>query len=175
MAKSLKENGIGTNVDHTDIMGVLNEKGWGYGRSYEASRTVAANAVSTNSDLQYIFDLHRDSARKETTTKEIDGESYAKILFVVGAEYASYEKNLAIATELHTLIDAKYPGLSRAVITKEGPGNNGIYNQDLLENSLLIEFGGVDNTLDELYRTADAVADVFSEFYWNAEKVNANP
>lgn len=175
LAQSLKANGIGTNVDRTDIMSMLNEKGWGYGRSYEASRSVAANAVSTNKDLQYIFDLHRDSARKDVTTKEIDGKAYAKILFVVGAEYASYEKNLALATELHALIDEKYPGISRGVIKKEGPGTNGIYNQDLLENSLLIEFGGVDNTLDELYHTADAVAEIFSAFYWDAEKVDAKP
>lgn len=174
LAKSLESYGIGASVDQTDIMSVLNDNGWGYGRSYEASREVATEALATNKDIQYIFDVHRDSARKDATTKEIDGESYAKVLFVVGAEYASYEKNLAIATELHGLINEKYPGLSRRVITKEGSGNNGVYNQDLLENSLLIEFGGVDNTLEELYRTADAVAEVFSEFYWDAEKVDTN-
>jgi len=38
----------------------------------------------------------------------------------------------------------------------------------------LIEFGGYDNTLEELYRTADVVAEVFSEFYWDAEKVNVS-
>lgn len=175
LAESLDVSGIGATVDETDIMNVLNEKGWGYGRSYEASREVATEAIATNKDIQYIFDLHRDSARKDVTTKEIDGESYAKVLFVVGAEYASYEKNLALATELHARIEEKYPGLSRAVITKEKPGNNGVYNQDLLENALLIEFGGVDNTLEELYRTADAIADVFSEFYWEAEKVDGKP
>lgn len=175
LAKSLDVNGIGANVDKTDIMNVLNEKGWGYGRSYEASREVATEALATNKDIQYIFDLHRDSARKDNTTKEIDGESYAKVLFVIGAEYTSYEKNLALATELHALIEQKYPGLSRGVITKEKPGNDGVYNQDLLENSLLIEFGGVDNTLEELYRTADAVAEIFSEYYWEAEKVDGGP
>lgn len=174
LAKSLGSYGIGTSVDQTDIMSVLNNKGWGYGRSYEASREVATEALATNKDIQYIFDIHRDSMRKDVTTQEIDGESYARVLFVVGAEYANYEKNLAIATDLHGLINEKYPGLSRQVITKEGPGNNGIYNQDLLENSLLIEFGGVDNTLEELYRTADAIAEIFSEYYWKAEKVDGD-
>lgn len=37
----------------------------------------------------------------------------------------------------------------------------------------MIEFGGVENRLNELYRTADALAEVFSEYYWQAEKVNA--
>ena len=37
---------------------------------------------------------------------------------------------------------------------------------------MLIEFGGVDNTFEELNRSAEALADVFSEYYWQAEKVN---
>lgn len=73
---------------------------------------------------------------------------------------------------MHNLLDKKYPGLSRGVIVKrEG---NGKYNQDLSQNAILIEFGGVDNTFEELYRSSDALADVFSEYYWQAEKVNQN-
>lgn len=37
----------------------------------------------------------------------------------------------------------------------------------------MLEFGGVDNNLEELQRAANAAADVFSEMYWDAEKVNA--
>lgn len=174
-AKALEADGIGAEVDNTDHMGVLNENGWGYGQAYTASRNVVEEAVSSNKDLQYIIDLHRDSVSREITTKEIDGKSYAKILMVVGAEYASFEKNLSLATKLNELMEEKYPGLSRGVITKDGPGNNGVYNQDLSENALLIEMGGYDNTLEELYRTADVIAEVFSEFYWDATKVDANP
>jgi stage II sporulation protein P len=174
LAESLEAKGIGTKVDQTDFMRILKEKDWGYGRSYEASRSTVSEVIGSNKDLHYVFDLHRDSMAREITTKTINGKDYAKILMVVGAEYASYEKNLTLATELNALIEEKYPGLSRGVIKKEGPGNNGVYNQDLSENALLIEFGGYDNTLEELYRTADAVAEIFSEFYWDAEKVNVN-
>jgi stage II sporulation protein P len=55
---------------------------------------------------------------------------------------------------------------------KNAAGSNSIYNQNLSENALLIEFGGVDNTFEELNRSADALADAFSELYWQAEKVN---
>ncbi len=174
LAEKLAENGIGAQVDQTDIMQILKENDWGYGRSYRASRDSVAEVIATNKELQYVFDLHRDSVPREVTTKTIDGKDYAKILMVVGAEYTGYEKNLTLATELNALIEEKYPGLSRGVIKKEGPGSNGVYNQDLSENALLIEFGGYDNTLEELYRTADAVAEVFSEFYWDAEKVNVS-
>ena len=37
---------------------------------------------------------------------------------------------------------------------------------------MLIEIGGVDNTFEEMYLTADAFADVFSEFYWDAKAVD---
>ncbi|NAP01655.1 stage II sporulation protein P, partial [Halomonas sp. MG34] len=125
-------------------------------------------------EIQYVFDLHRDSIAREKTTKKLNGENYARIMFVVGLEHPNHEKNLKVATELHHLIEKKYPGLSRGVITKAGAGVNGIYNQDLTENALLVEVGGVGNNMDELYRSADAIADVFGEFYWDAEKVDAN-
>lgn len=174
LAESLKEYGIGSYVDQTDTMSILNKNDWGYGRAYQASRATVAETVSTNKDLQYIFDLHRDSVPRKISTKDIDGVPHAKILMVIGAEYDHYEKNLSLATQLNQLIEEKYPGLSRGVITKKGPGNNGVYNQDLSENALLIEVGGYNNTLDELYRTADIVAEVFSEFYWEGEKVDGN-
>lgn len=70
-------------------------------------------------------------------------------------------------------MEKKYPGLSTGVFSKGSPGDNGVYNQDLTDRALLLEFGGVDNNLEELQRAANAAADVFSEMYWDAEKVNA--
>lgn len=174
LANRLTTNGIGNVVDQTDIASLVQEKNWDYTKSYAASRPVVEEAVATNGDLQYVFDIHRDSLPREKTTKKINGEEVAKILFVIGAEYTSYEKNLSLATDLHYLIEEKYPGLSRGVLTKKGAGTNGIFNQDLSKNALLIEFGGYDNTLEELYRMTDILAEVFSDYYWDAEKVDTN-
>ncbi|WHX27560.1 stage II sporulation protein P [Virgibacillus halodenitrificans] len=174
LAASLEAEGIGATVDNTDIMSILNDKGWGYGQSYKASRDVVKEAFATNKDIKFAFDLHRDSIQGEATTKKIDGKNYARIMIVIGAEHKDYEKNLALATKLHYKLEDKYPGLSRGVYPKKGPGVNGIYNQDLSENLLVLEMGGVDNHLEELYRSADALAEVFSEFYWDAEKVNSD-
>ncbi len=174
LAKSLEENGIGTIVDDTDIMSMLNERSWGYGESYKASKEVVEEAFAMNEQIQYVFDLHRDSIRGDVTTKEFNGKPYARIMIVVGAKHENYEKNLEYATQLHYLLEEKYPGLSRGVYPKKGAGSNGVYNQDISENALLLEMGGVDNHLDELYRSADALAEVFSDFYWDAEKVNVN-
>ena len=45
--------------------------------------------------------------------------------------------------------------------------------ENRISNAMLIEVGGVDNTLDELYNTIDVLTEAFSKYYWNdAEKVN---
>lgn len=175
LADALRAEGIGTYVDQTDHMEVLNEKGWGYGRSYEASRAVVREAFATEKDFQYAFDLHRDTPGKDKTTVDIDGESYARVMLVIGADHSHYEKNMELAKNIHTLLEEKYPGIMRGEgpLTKQGSGTNGVFNQDLSENALLFEIGGVENNLEELYRTADALADVFSDYYWDAEKVDA--
>jgi stage II sporulation protein P len=174
LATSLKANGIGTKVDNTDIMSELNNKGWDYGKSYEASRKIVRETVAANKDITYVFDLHRDSIDRNKTTTKINQKSYARVMIVIGAEHDAYEKNQKLAAKLHYLLEEKYPGLSRGVFTKKGAGTNGIFNQDLSENALLLEFGGVENNIDELYRSADAFADVLSELYWDAEKVDAD-
>lgn len=171
LADSFEGNGIGTIVDDSDVMKVLQDNGWTYGKSYKASRPIVEAAISEHDDLDYVIDVHRDSLPRDKTTKEIAGKTYSKVLFVIGAEYKNYEKNLKLATKIHYLIEEKYPGLSRGVITKEGAGSNGVYNQDLFENSFLLEMGGYENTLDEMYRTADVLADVMSDIFYEAEKV----
>lgn len=168
----LAEAGIGAQVDDTDIMQVLRDKDWKYSKSYDASRPVVETALKDNKDIQYVMDVHRDSLPRDKTIKKVDGKTYATILFVVGAEHKNYEKNLSLATKLHYAIEEQYPGISKGVITKEGANSNGVYNQDLSENALLLEIGGYENTLDEMYLSADVIAEVFSELYWDAEKVN---
>jgi stage II sporulation protein P len=167
LKESLEANGIGTEVSKTDIMGQVN-----FAQSYQKSRSMVQTAMTQNGDLQYFIDIHRDSQRKNVTTGMIKGKSYAKLAFVIGAEHSNYERNLQLAKVLHERLNKKYPGISRAVIQKQGAGTNGKFNQDLSGRAILIEFGGVDNTFEELFNTAEALADVFSEYYWKAEKVD---
>jgi stage II sporulation protein P len=171
---ALESNGIGTEVNRTDVMGNLNKKGLGFAHAYQESRPMVQTAMAQQKELQYFIDIHRDSKRKEDTTGKIKGKSYAKLAFVIGAEHSNYEQNLQLAKILHERLNKKYPGISRAVIEKQGAGTNGKFNQDLSGRAILIEFGGVDNTFEELFNSAEALADIFSEYYWKAEKVD-NP
>ena len=172
LKEALEKRGIGTEVDKTDMQASLTNKGLSYAQSYQESRSVVEAAVSENRDLTYLIDIHRDSRRKKDTTKMINDKSYAKLAFIVGGEHTNYEKNLAFANQLHEMLEKKYKGISRGAFTKKGAGTNGKFNQDLSENAILVEFGGVDNTFEELNHSAEALADVISEYYWQAEKVN---
>ncbi|MFT4412698.1 stage II sporulation protein P [Fredinandcohnia humi] len=174
LSEELQARGIGTELNTTNMNKYLKQKGYTWYQSYKGSGELFASAVASNKELNYFFDIHRDAHRKKTTTVTINGKSYAKIAFVIGTNNKKLEKNIEIATTMHEMIEKKYPGLSRGVLQQGGPGNNGVYNQDKSGNAMLIEFGGVDNNFEELRRTAAAVADIFAEYYWQAEKVNAS-
>ncbi|MGR9049307.1 stage II sporulation protein P [Halobacillus faecis] len=172
LGEGLEKRGIGTIVDTTDVAALRSENGMQYYQSYDAVRPVVEEAISQNGDIQYLFDLHRDSLSKEHTTTTINGKEYARFAFIIGAEHPKYEQNLQLASKIHQLLEEEYPGISRGVITKKGSGVDGVYNQDLHPNAILIEFGGVYNHLDELYRSADVMAEVFSDYYFEDEKVS---
>ncbi|WP_017728419.1 stage II sporulation protein P [Halalkalibacterium ligniniphilum] len=169
MSQELEKRGIGTEVEKRDVQGKLKSRGWNYGQSYDASRELVKEAIAANEDLQFFFDLHRDSQRRERTTVTINGVEYARTFFVIGANHSDYQHNLKLAEDLHKLLQERYPGLSRGVITKGGSRTNGLFNQDLSTQSILIEMGGVDNTLEETYRSVEAFVEVFADFYWSTE------
>lgn len=172
LSEKLAQKGIGVEHNKTNMASLLYQRDWNYNYSYLLSREVVQSAMASNKDLKFLIDIHRDSLGRDVTTKEINGKKYARIFFVVGKEHKNYQKNLQLATQLHQSLEAKYPGISRGVFKKDKSEGNGIYNQDLSDRALLIEFGGVENDLTELYHSIDAFADVFSEFYWKAEMVH---
>lgn len=174
LSEELAQKGIGVEHDTTNMAALLNQKEWNYHQSYLLSREVAQAAMTTNKELKFLIDIHRDSQGRDLTTKEINGKKYARMFFVVGKEHKNYQKNLQIATELHHSLEAKYPGISRGVFKKGKSEGNGIYNQDLSERALLVEFGGVDNDLSELNHSIEAFAEIFSDYYWKAEMVQGN-
>ncbi|ARJ21734.1 stage II sporulation protein SpoIIP [Bacillus sp. TH22] len=172
LREQLESEGIGATNDKTDVGQKLISKGLNSNSSYKLSREIVQEAMAGNKELQYFFDLHRDSARKNVTTKTIGDKSYAKLAFVIGKGNKNYEKNLQLATALHEEINKKYPGVSRGVIQKGFQTGNGVYNQDLSGQAILIEVGGVDNTEEELNRSIDVLAKAFGGYFWQAEKVN---
>ena len=55
------------------------------------------------------------------------------------------------------------PLSSRGVLQKEGAGVNGIYNQDISKNAVLLELGGNENTITEVLNTIEIISTIIKE------------
>lgn len=158
-----KENGFSTLVEERNIKDVLNQHGWNYAGSYQASRVFLEDVRKTYPSLKYFVDVHRDSLGKDRTTVTIDNKNYASILFLIGLENPNYQQNLEFTEKISQKINEKYPNLSKGIYKKEGPGVNGVYNQDFSPFTILVEMGGPENTIDEVLNTSLAFAECFLE------------
>lgn len=135
-------------------------------KDYHTVRPLVEKALSQN-NYDIVLDIHRDSAKAKATTLQVGEESYAKIMLVVGGEHANYKWNEQLANKLSEQLNTIMPGISRGVFLKTGKGVDGVYNQDLNKNTVLIELGGIESTEVELNRTiailAKAVSNVFNQ------------
>lgn len=164
LRENLNKLGLSTIVEEANMSEILTKNGWNYAYSYQASRSLIEEKKNKYASLEYYIDIHRDSVAKEYTTAVIGDNTYAKMLFVVGLEHTNWQANHNLAVALDNLLDKYYPGISRGIMQKQGLNVNGIYNQDISPNSILIEVGGVDNTIEEVYNTMNALADILNKY-----------
>lgn len=150
LSQYLSEYNIENIVETRNVTDILNTNNWGYSYSYDASRLLVEDILKKNETVNFFIDIHRDAAEKNITTTEINGESCAKIMLVVGLEHENYEKNLKLSNYINEEILKIDESLSRGVLKKQGAASNGIYNQDLHENLILVELGAQYNTVDEV-------------------------
>ena len=160
----LEEYNINSLVEEEDIQEIWRINSWSGSSAYKASRILINNALENYDTLKYFIDLHRDSVGYNSTTLITDDKRYAKLYFVIGLEHENYEKNLEFATNLSNMLNKEINGISKGILAKQGKNVNGIYNQDINGNTLLIEVGGVDNTIDEVYNTIDVLAKVLNNY-----------
>jgi stage II sporulation protein P len=144
-----------------------------YNKAYDASLELVQTVMTEeNKNFDYIIDIHRDSRRKKDTTVEIDGQSYARIWIVIGKGNNNWRENYEEALKIKKVMDRMYPSLFKEVLVKNS--GHGEYNQSVSSRTLLFEIGGVDNTLEEEYRSTSALADVLQEILMDARSVKAN-
>lgn len=168
LSKRLEANGIGTLHDQSDYQSTI--EGYNYNFSYKYSRQMVMEAMSQNDGINYLIDIHRDSQRYNKTTATVNGVNYAKVYFIIGHANENWRQNEAFASKINAKLELSYPGVSRGVWGKSADQGNGEYNQSLSPNSILIEIGGIDNTKEELQRTAEALADIIADVYWQEQE-----
>ena len=161
MQEKLKEDGLNSLAEERSISDYLKANNKKYVYSYEASRSYMETSKQNNPSLKYFIDVHRDSLTRDKTTTEINGKSYVKILFLIGLENPNFEKNLEFTTKINDKINELYPGLSKGIYKKGGEGVNGVYNQDFSPYTILVEFGGNENTIDEVFNSTVAFTKAF--------------
>ncbi|MFF3102373.1 stage II sporulation protein P [Viridibacillus arvi] len=167
LSKNLNATNIRTIQESRDITSILKDRGLALNKTYTVSREILEDTLKKNKNIQMVFDIHRDSADRDVTTINIKGKDFAKVEFVISKSNVNYEKNLKFANRLHNKIEKKYPGLSRGVVIKNNPKDQSTYNQDLVNNMVLLQIGGVENTLQEEYRTTDIFAEILKEIIDN--------
>lgn len=167
----LDNQNIETLVEENDIIKYMKEQGLNHAGSYKASRVFLNSIINQYPNMELYIDLHRDSTTHEISTTTINNKPCAKILFVIGLENPNYNQNLSIANKINEIIRKKYPSLTRGVLKKQGYGVNGIYNQDLKHNVILIEVGGYENNIEEINNTLELVAEAIGEYIYEKEKI----
>ena len=164
MKERLDKMGLYTIVEEASISDYLSKNDMKYYQSYEASRHYLINTMEKYDSIKLYIDIHRDAVTHEISTTNIDGMECAKIMFVVGKEHENYLKNLENMKYLNDLIKEKYPTITRGVLEKEGKNVNGIYNQDLGSNIMLIEVGGNYNNIVEVMNTLDIIIPIIGDY-----------
>ena len=167
LREKLNSLNLQTIVEEANMSEILEKNNWNYSYSYQASRSLLKDKISKYKSLKYFIDIHRDSVSKSYSTVNINNKACAKILFVIGLDHNNWEQNYNLAVSLNNIIDNNYKGLSKGIMKKTGMNVNGIYNQDVSPNCILIEIGGVDNTIEEVFNTTNVIAETISTYIKN--------
>ena len=159
----LEELNIQTYVENNDFYDFLTINNWDYNNLYNVSRFYLEDTMKRYKNIRLYIDFHRDSIKHDLSTASIDGKDYAKILFVVGISNDNYKENLKVVKRINELISSR-ANLSRGILQKSSANSNGIYNQDLSQNAILIEVGGYQNKYSEVDNSLKILAEAISDY-----------
>lgn len=165
LKEELNNLGINVLIEEKNTIDILNSRNLPYSSAYKISRELLENAKNNNQDLKYFLDIHRDSVKKNITTVTIDNLNYARIMFVLGLENPNYKENKEVMTIINDYLNTNYVGLSRGIYEKQGSGVDGLYNQDFNKNTLLIEIGGIENTIEEVSNSVKVLAKALNYYF----------
>ncbi len=136
--------------------------------AYSAALPEIERVLQENPSIQVVIDLHRDEMPEETRlVTDLDGVPTARFMFFNGLSRTrrtgsiSYlvneyqEENLAFSFQMQLAAESHYPGLARKIYLK---GYR--YNLHLKPQSLLIELGAQNNTVEEVKNACEPIAHI---------------
>ncbi len=119
--------------------------------AYTRSQVTAAALL--NDGVQAIFDLHRDSTKRDYYLTKVNGELMSSIRLVIGRASANFEENKKFAYSIKSYADSVYGGLIKDVYI--GKGN---YNQQLSSRAMLFEMGCENIEKDLVFKSTEYLA-----------------
>ena len=136
--------------------------------AYAESLPAIEQLLAENPSIQVVIDLHRDSVAEETRlVMDLDGRPTARFMFFNGLSRTrktgniaylyneNQDANLAFSFQMQLKAAEYYPGLTRKIYLK---GYR--YNMHLRPQSLLIELGAQNNTVEEAMNACDPLAHI---------------
>ena len=157
-------NKKGITAIHCTVMHDASGLAGSYERAAESIRFFREHYPS----IQYVVDLHRDAILTANgeyirAVTEIDGESVAQILPVVGSnaggwEHEDWEGNLSLALQLRQILNQNDHALCRPVMLKSAT-----YNQEMAPYAILLEIGTGANSIDEAIAAATLAGEAFAK------------
>ena len=119
--------------------------------AYTRSQVTASALL--NSGAQAIFDLHRDSTKRDYYLTKVNGKQMSSIRMVIGKASANFEENKKFAYSIKAYADSAYSGLIKDIYI--GKGN---YNQQLSSRAMLFEMGCENIEKDLVIRSTEYLA-----------------
>lgn len=129
-----------------------------YSGSYTRARKSLQQLLQAHPGIRLVLDLHRDASGGEEgqmrTRADVEGETSAQLMVVIGTNHENYEENLSLGLKLHALLEQRSPGIMRPLQLR---GQR--FNQDLNPGALLIEIGAAGNSHGEARLAAEQLAE----------------
>ncbi len=158
LTKNLKKYGI--DVLHNGTVHDTNHPA-----AYGASLKTLQKYIKSYPSLKVTFDIHRDglgNGQKLRAVTKVNGKNAAQIMFVVGTNgnglpHPNWKENLKFAIQLQQVLNEKYPGLAKPIWISKNR-----YNQQVTNNSLIIEVGGDGNLLSECLESTKYLAEAIN-------------
>lgn len=162
VGKKLKEHltQYGMNVTHD----ITAHDHLSYGGAYKASLQTIEKRIKEK-EYDILIDVHRDALAANETfrpTAEINGETVAKLMFVIGTDDAglkhdNWVENLKFAIAFQERANRMYPGLFRDIHLSTSR-----YNQHMSDKAIILEVGATGNTIEEAQASMKYFAEILN-------------
>ena len=125
--------------------------------AYRRSRATAAGLVEEGVDA--VMDIHRDGIPDPGEYEgKAEGEEITMVRLLVGRSNQNAAANKAFAAQIKAVADELYPGLIKDIYIGKGT-----YNQDLMGQAVLLEFGTYTSDKQDVLSSTGYMADVMEK------------